>query len=53
MLWNIKISIVEIVIGVLGTIPKSLEKHLNELNVEVNISQTQFYLIVQESSERF
>ena len=40
-LWNLKISIVRIVIGALGTIPKSLEKHLNELNVEVNISQMQ------------
>ena len=40
-LWSLKISIVPIVIGALGTIPKSLEKHLNELNVEVNISQWQ------------
>ena len=28
-LWNLKISIVPIVIGSLGTIPKPLEKHLN------------------------
>ena len=40
-LWNLKISIAPIVIGPLGTIPKSLEKHLHELNVEVNISETQ------------
>ena len=38
-LWNVKISIVSIVIGALGTIPKSLEKDLNELNVALNISQ--------------
>ena len=40
-LWNVKTSIVPIVIGALGTIPKSLEKHLNELNAKVNISQMQ------------
>ena len=40
-LWNLKTSIVPIVIGALGTIPKSLEKHLNELNANVNISQMQ------------
>ena len=40
-LWNSKISIVPIVVGAFGTIPKSLKKHLNELNVEVNISQMQ------------
>ena len=28
-LWNLKTSTVPIVIGALGTIPKSLEKHLN------------------------
>ena len=40
-LWNLKTSIVPIVIGALGTIPKSLEKHVSELNVEVIISQIQ------------
>ena len=29
MLWNLKISVVPIVIGALGTILKSLEKHLH------------------------
>ena len=38
---NLKISIVPVVIGALVTIPKSLGKHLNELNMEVNISQMQ------------
>ena len=40
-LRNLKISIVLIVVGAPGTIPKSLEKHLSEGNVEVNISQMQ------------
>ena len=42
---NLKTSIVPIVIGALGTIPKSLEKHLSALNVEVNISQMQRVLL--------
>ena len=40
-LENLETSIVPTVIGTLGTIPKSLEKHPNELNVEVNISHMQ------------
>ena len=35
-LWNLKTSIVPIVIVGLRTILKSIEKHLNELNLEVN-----------------
>ena len=31
----------KLVIGALGTISKFLEKHLNEFNLEVNISQMQ------------
>ena len=31
---NLKISVVLIVVGALGTIPKSLEKHLNEFGSE-------------------
>ena len=38
------------VIGALGIIPKSLEKHLNELNVKVNISQMQTTVLL--NSER-
>ena len=38
-LWNLKTSTVPIVAGALGIVPKYLEKHLNGLNVEVNISQ--------------
>ena len=37
-LWNLKTSIVAVVIGALETIPNSLEKHLNQLNAGVNIS---------------
>ena len=37
----LKISIVQIVIVQLGAIPASLDKHLNELNVEIIISQMQ------------
>ena len=40
-MWNLKISIVLVVIGTLRTIPNSLEKHLNKLKVDVKISQMQ------------
>ena len=48
-LRNLKISIVLIVVGALGTIPKSLEKHLNEGNVEVNISQMQTTVLLNNA----
>ena len=42
----IYIYIYPIVIGALGSNPKSLEKHFNELNVEVNTSQMQTTLLL-------
>ena len=49
-LWNLKTFIAPIVIGALGTIPKSLEKHLNDLNVEVNISQMLTSVLLNSAS---
>ena len=49
-LWNLKTSIAPIVIGALGTIPKSLEKHHNDLNVEVNISQMLTTVLLNSTS---
>ena len=45
-IYNSKVKILKlftvlIAISALGIIPQSSEKHLNELNVEVNISQMQ------------
>ena len=37
-LWNLKTSVVAVVIGAIETISNSLEKHLDQLNVGVNIS---------------
>ena len=48
-LWNLKISMAPVVIGALGTIPKSLEKHRNELNVEINISQMQTTILLNSA----
>ena len=50
----VEVKILPIVIGALEIIPKSLEKHLNELNVEVKSfkCKPKFYLIVQESSRK-
>ena len=43
-LWNLKSSIIPIVAGALKIVPESLEKHLNEMNVEVNISQMHSFI---------
>ena len=48
-LWNLKISMAPVVIGAFGTIPKSLEKHRNELNVEINISQMQTTILLNSA----
>ena len=48
-LWSLKTSIVPIVIGALGTTTKSLEKHLNELNAEVKISQMQTIVLLNSA----
>ena len=36
-LWNMKVKIVPIVIGALGTVPKGLEKNLGELEIRGRI----------------
>ena len=48
-LRNLKTLIVPIVIGALETIPKSLEKHPNELNLQVNISQMQTTVLLNNA----
>ena len=50
-LWNLKTSIVPVVIGALGTILKFLGKHLSELNMEVNISQMQTTVVLLNSHQ--
>ena len=46
----LKLFIVLIAISAPGIIPQSSEKHLNELNVEVNISQMQTKVLFKSGS---
>ena len=52
-MWNLKISIMSVVIGTLRTIPNSLEKHLNKLKVDVKIfqMQTSFAMVMSKVLE--
>ena len=40
-LWNMRVKVVPIVIGALGTIPKGLEKSLSELEIKGRIETIQ------------
>ena len=40
-LWNMKVKVVPIVIGALGTIPKALEKSLDKLEIRGRIETIQ------------
>ena len=36
-LWQVKVKVVTVVVGALGTIPKALEKHLKEIGTSVRV----------------
>ena len=40
-LWQIKVKVVPVVVGALGTIPKELVKHLNEKGTSVRVALPQ------------
>ena len=39
--WNMKVTVIPIVIGVLGTIPKSLVKGLDDLEIRARVETIQ------------
>ena len=41
MLWNKKVSIIPIVIGALGTVPKSLKNRLDQIRIRTKIETMQ------------
>ena len=41
MLWNMKVTVILIIIGALGTIPKSLVKWMEELDIRGRAKTTQ------------
>ena len=40
-MWNCKTTVIPIIIGALGSIPKGLKKHLGKLEVDCNITTLQ------------
>ena len=40
-LWQVKVKVVPVVVGVLGTIPKALEKQLKEIETSVRVELLQ------------
>ena len=40
-LWQVKVKVVPVVVGALGTIPKALEKHLKEIGTSVRVQLLQ------------
>ena len=40
-LWNIKVMVIPVVVGVLGSVPKVLEKRLEKLEIKGNIKSIQ------------
>ena len=40
-LWQVKVKVVPVVVGVLGTIPRALEKHLKEIGTSVRVELLQ------------
>ena len=40
-LWQVKVKVVPVVVGALGTIPKALEKHLKEIGTSVRVELLQ------------
>ena len=48
-IWNIKVKVIPIVIGALGTTPKRLEKWLREINVECKVQELQKTVILNSA----
>ena len=40
-LWQVRVKVVPVVVGALGTIPKALEKHLKEIGTYVRVELLQ------------
>ena len=40
-IWQVKVKVVPVVVGALGTIPKALEKHLHQIGTSVRVDLLQ------------
>ena len=48
-LWNMKVKVVPIVIGALGTPPKDIKRRVQELGIETRIEEMQKTVILQSA----
>ena len=48
-LWNMRVKVIPIVVGALGTIPKSLEKRLEDLEIRGRIETIQTTALLQSA----
>ena len=45
-LWNVRVKIIPVVIGVLGTIPNDLEERINEMGISLKTAQIQMSVLL-------
>lgn len=45
-LWNVKVKIIPVVIGALGTIPKDLEDRIKEIGISIKTAQIQMSVLL-------
>ena len=48
-LWNMRVKVIPIAVGALGTVPKSLEKRLEELKIGGRIETIQATALLQSA----
>ena len=51
-LWNMRMKVIPIVIGALGTVPKGLEKSLSELEIKGRIETIQTTALLKSARIR-
>ena len=49
MLWNMKVKVIPIVVGALGTVPKGIEKVLENLEIRGRIDTIQNTTLLQSA----
>ena len=45
-LWNVRVKIIPVVIGALGTIPNDLEERINEMGISLKTAQIQMSILL-------
>ena len=45
-LWNVRVKIIPVVIGALGTIPNDLEERINEIGISLKTAQIQMLVLL-------